>query len=91
MDLPRYLTEHPESVGETYGEHLRHATGFGVRMVWAGIACMIHAVLPFLFVKTGSRAICELHERMVTNRRRSNIVGVEPSAQAFSLRGQHVR
>ena len=41
-----------------------------MRMVLAGFACLIHAVLPFLFVRTGSRAISELNERMVSRRRR---------------------
>ena len=68
MDLIRAFTEHPESVGETYTEHLVRAVGFGTRMVLAGIACLVHAVLPFLFVRTGSRAIAELNDRMVVNR-----------------------
>ena len=68
MPLTRLLTDHPESVGETYGQHLRHASSFGLRMVVGGLACMIHGLLPFLFVKTGSRQIATLHDRMVTNR-----------------------
>lgn len=64
------FTEHPASVDETYGEHMRAAGGFGVRMIGAGLACLVHALLPFLFVKTGSVAVTELHERMVAKRRR---------------------
>jgi len=62
------FTEHPASVGETYGQHLHHAGYFGIRMMFAGFACLIHALLPFLFVKTGSLAITELHHKMVTHR-----------------------
>ena len=69
MNLIRPFTEHPASVGETYGEHLIRAVYFGTRMVFAGIACLVHGVLPFLFVRTGSRAITELSDRMVVNRR----------------------
>ena len=65
----RAFTEHPASVGESYTEHLLRAIYFGARMVFAGIACLVHAVLPFLFVHTGSRAIAELNDRMVVNRR----------------------
>ena len=36
--IAKAFTEHPASVGETYGEHLVHATGFGVRMVLGGLA-----------------------------------------------------
>lgn len=65
----RSFTEHPASVGETYGQHLRHASGFGLRMILGGCACLVHGLLPFLFVKTGSRQINSLHDRMVTNRK----------------------
>jgi hypothetical protein len=71
MDLHRMFTEHPASVGETYGEHMVRASWFGARMMLAGLACMVHAALPFLFVRTGSRAIEELHDRMLVSRRRS--------------------
>lgn len=71
MNLIRAFTEHPASVGESYGEHLGRATGFGLRMVFAGLACLVHGVLPFLFQRTGSRAIAELNDRMVVNRRRA--------------------
>ena len=70
MRFSRAFTEHPASVGETYPEHMGQALCFGTRMVCAGLACLVHAVLPFLFVRTGSRAISELNERMVANRRR---------------------
>ena len=69
MNLIRAFTEHPASVGESYGEHLFRAMYFGTRMLFAGIACLVHGVLPFLFVRTGSRAIAELNDRMVVNRR----------------------
>jgi len=77
VDIKRIFTEHPSTVGESYGEHLVTAAGFGTRMLIAGSACMIHALLPFLFEKTGSRAIAELNIRMVTGRRNSpvSIVG----------------
>lgn len=68
--IRKAFTEHPASVGETYGEHLVMASGFGLRMVFAGLACMLHGLLPFLFVKTGSHQIETLHGKMVTNRSR---------------------
>jgi hypothetical protein len=69
VNLIRAFTEHPASVGESYTRHLFRALYFGIRMVFAGIACVVHGVLPFLFVRTGSRAIAELNDRMVVNRR----------------------
>ncbi len=65
------FTEHPQSVGETYGEHFAVATGFGTAMILGGLACLVHGVLPFLFTRTGSRTIRSLHDRMVVARRRA--------------------
>lgn len=64
------FTQHPASVGESYSEHFVQASGFGVRLIVAGIACLLHGIFPFLFVKTGSKQIVHLHNRMVTNRSR---------------------
>ncbi len=64
------FTEHPASVGESYGQHLHSASSFGVRMILAGFACMLHGLLPFLFVRTGRQTIELLHDRMVVNRHR---------------------
>jgi hypothetical protein len=69
MSIKRLFTEHPGSVDETYGEHFVHAMWFAGRMFVGSLACAVHAVLPFLFVRTGSRTIELLHDRMVANRR----------------------
>lgn len=66
--IERLFIEHPRSVGETYLEHLQNAAGFGATMVIAGSACLVHALVPGLFMKTGSAAIRRLHDRMIVNR-----------------------
>jgi len=66
--LRELFTEHPNSVEETYAEHMGMAFSFAGRMFRGAVACLIHGFLPFLFVKTGSATIDELHERMVVNR-----------------------
>lgn len=70
MPLRTLFTDHPASVGETYWQHLASAWGFSWRMMLAALACLVHALLPFVFEKTGSRAISGLHDRMVVNRQR---------------------
>ena len=70
MDIQRLFNEHPASVGETYWEHLLRASWFAGKMLMGAGACFIHALLPFLCVKTGSETITQLHTAMVTNRRR---------------------
>ena len=63
------FTAHPASVGETYAQHLRFALAFGVRMSLGGLAAAVHAVFPFLFVTTGSRALQDLNAMLETNAR----------------------
>jgi Family of unknown function (DUF6356) len=41
------FTEHPATVGESYGRHLIYAFGFGGRMIVGSLALLVHAVLPF--------------------------------------------
>ena len=62
--LKRLFVEHPQSVGESYGEHFSVASWYGLRLLGAGMACMVHAALPFLFVRTGSATIERLHGHM---------------------------
>ncbi len=68
--LRTLFTEHPASVDETYTEHMGMACSFAARMFAGSIACLVHGFLPFLFVKTGSSTIDQLHDRMVVNRQR---------------------
>ena len=68
--MRKWFTEHPNSVGETYLEHMGMAFRFGCRLLLSGIACLLHGIFPFLFIKTGSQTVGELHDRMLVNRDR---------------------
>ena len=74
----RAFTEHPETVGETYFEHMGQASWFAMNMAIAAFCCAVHAVLPFAFEKTGSQRIRLLYDRMVTNRHRAASRSAEP-------------
>jgi len=67
----RIFTEHPASVGESYFGHLLQASRFGLRMLFAGIACILHGLFPFLFVTTGSDAMKALNADMSARRERA--------------------
>ena len=51
------VTRHLREAGESYGQHFSVAAGFGLRMIGGGLACLVHAVLPFLFERTGSETV----------------------------------
>jgi len=60
----KLFTEHPHSVDETYGEHLRVASSFGFAMIVGGFASVIHGLCPWMFQTTGSRTIKMLYNRL---------------------------
>lgn len=72
MKLWRWFTLHPASVGETYLQHLRAASTFGVRMLVGGTACLVHALFPFLCIRTGSDCVAKLHSQMTVRRRETS-------------------
>lgn len=59
---------HPASVGESYWRHFAHALSFSIAMFFGAIACLLHALIPAMCERTGSRIITRLHDRMVVNR-----------------------
>ncbi len=68
----KLFINHPKSVNETYIQHFFTAMSFSMKLFKAAIACFIHALVPGLCIKTGSKAITELHVKMVTFRVKSN-------------------
>ncbi|WP_448661488.1 DUF6356 family protein [Sphingomonas sp. CJ20] len=62
--IHRLFLSHPRSVGESYGEHAATAARFGFTMIAGGAACVVHAVFPFLFVRTASDAVKRLYAQM---------------------------
>ena len=84
MKARSILTSHPASVGETYGQHFVSASGFGLRLLWAGGACLIHALLPCFLQRTASAIVCSLHGRLAS---RGRDAAMPPPNQAERMRG----
>lgn len=59
--IAKRFTSHPATVDETYAEHARFAARFSGKLLLAGGAALVHAVLPFCFEKTAGNMIRELH------------------------------
>ena len=64
--LKDLFTDHPHAVGETYGEHFGVAMSYSGRLFAASCAAFMHALLPFLFVTTASRAIKGMYANMTS-------------------------
>jgi hypothetical protein len=46
--------KHPESINETYFQHLYHATKASFVLFLSALACFVHGVFPFLFETTAT-------------------------------------
>jgi len=53
---------HLIEAGESYFEHLRFAVGVGLMLLAAGVACIIHGILPGYCTRTASRTVDELRQ-----------------------------
>lgn len=63
------MDNHLQEVGETYPQHFAKAAGFALTMLAGGLACLVHALLPFLFTRTGSDCVRRLNAEMLENRK----------------------
>ena len=81
--LARLFREHPASVGESYSEHARNAGRYGLLMIGCGLACLIHALLPFAFKRTGSDTILSLSDELRQRRAPPPPAPAEGSAKAW--------
>lgn len=64
----RLFTDHPASVNESYFEHMRASLAIAARLLVAGGACIVHAVVPGLCKTSGSTAILNLHAHVYPRR-----------------------
>jgi len=58
------FTEHPNSVGESYFNHMGHALTYFVKLLFITIVTFVHAFFPFLFVNTASTMIKKINKHL---------------------------
>lgn len=66
--LGRLFVDHPKSLGMSWAEHGTGAVVIGARMVGAGLACIVHAIVPGLFTQTAGKTVLSLHDHMMQRR-----------------------
>jgi len=60
----RTFIDHPQSINETYFQHMRFAGWFASRLFLAACAALVHALIPRLFERTAGNLIGEMHAKM---------------------------
>ena len=62
--MKNIFTEHPRSVGESYLLHMFNAARYAFTFLLLFFIAFIHAILPFLFVRTASDIVLEMSKHM---------------------------
>ena len=71
--MANMFTEHPNSVGETYLQHMKKASSFSLKLLSLSICCFIHGVIPPLFETTASDEIECMNKKL--QKRRGKALG----------------
>ena len=61
----RLFSDHPRSLGMSWAAHGLGAVAIGARLIGAGIACLVHAVVPGWFTQTAGRTVTSMHDEIV--------------------------
>ena len=60
----RFFLDHPRSVDGNCFEQLLFPGGFALRLLGAGIAALVHALVLCLLEKTASQMITQMHNKV---------------------------
>ena len=61
----RLFLEHPRSLGMSWAGHGVGAVAIGVTLIAAGVACLVHAVVPGWFTQTAGKTVTGMYEHMM--------------------------
>ena len=62
--VQKMFADHPNSVDETYFQHMRFALRFSLALFLAAGAALVHAIVPGLCEKSASQKICTLYDQI---------------------------
>ncbi|HUE79537.1 MAG TPA: DUF6356 family protein [Sphingomicrobium sp.] len=61
----KLFVDHPRSLGMSWATHGAGAVVIGARLIGAGFACLVHALVPALFTQTAGRTVTSMHDDIV--------------------------
>jgi hypothetical protein len=65
----RLFVEHPRSLGMSWAGHGIGAVVIGVKLVGAGCACLVHALVPGFFTQTAGKTVADMYDHMERRKR----------------------
>ena len=66
--IARLFIEHPRSLGMGWLSHGVGALKIGGNLIAAGLACIVHAVVPGWFTQTAGKTVTRLHSQLVSRK-----------------------
>lgn len=64
----RLFFDHPRSLGMTWGDHGTGAARIAVRLLGAGSACLVHAIVPAWFTQTAGRTVTDIYDDIASRK-----------------------
>jgi hypothetical protein len=62
--VSRLFVHHPRSLGMTWAGHGAGAVKIGAKLIGAGCAAMVHAVVPGLFTETAGKTVTRIYDHI---------------------------
>ena len=62
--LSHLFVEHPRSLGMSWAEHGIGAVAIGATLVGAGLACLVHALVPGWFTQTAGKTVTRIYDHI---------------------------
>jgi hypothetical protein len=63
--LARMFADHPRSLGMNWASHGFGAVKISAELIGAGLACLVHAVVPGWFTQTAGKTVERMYDHMV--------------------------
>jgi len=76
---------HLDAAGESYSQHMRFAGAVASLTIAAGLACLVHAIVPGLCRDTGSRTIGLVNRMLADRSSVAEATALAAEAVAFAL------
>ena len=64
----RLFLDHPRSLGMSWAGHGAGAIKIAGGLIGAGLACLVHAIVPGWFTQTAGKTVERMHAHMVQRR-----------------------
>ena len=69
--MKNIFNNHPNSLGESYFQHLLKSISFGLKLIVIAFYSFVHAIFPFFFTNKVSNSITKLN-KILQNRKDKN-------------------